>query len=96
MDILNIRLLEIGVLDFAHDTAPALLRIEQIAVRVDIGTIKVVGTTLARIEREVQGLDNRRLTIVEFATREHLAESDLTGIRIRQRVKVVFDISRRI
>ena len=92
LDILDIGLLKVGVVNLAHDAAPTLLRVFQIATLINIISIKVIGTTLFGIERQVEGLNNRRLTIIEFSTGEHLAERYLTGIGVGQSFQVILDI----
>ena len=96
MDVLNIGLFEIGIIDFAHDTTPSLLGIEQVTVLIDVSAVEVVRATLTGIEREVQRLDHRRLAIVQLTSREHLAVSHLTCIRIGQGIQVILDVARRI
>ena len=93
LDILDVALLEIGVVEFAHNAAPSLLGVEQVTVGVDVVGIEVVWSALLGIEREVEGLDGRRLAVVEFAAGEHLGIRHLAHVGVRELVKVVLDIS---
>ena len=56
LDILHVRLLEVGIVHLAHDAAPALLRIEKTAVGVDIVGVEIVGAALCRIEGKIETL----------------------------------------
>ena len=59
MDILDVGLFEVGVINLTHDAAPTRFGVKQLAGRrVNLGTIKVIGATLGRIEREVKGLND--------------------------------------
>ena len=52
--ILDIRFLEVRIIQFAHDTTPAILRICQFTVRVELRRTHVIRSTLIRIERHIQ------------------------------------------
>ncbi len=93
LHILDVRLLEVGVVEAAHDAAPALLGVEQVAVGVNVGRVEVIGAALLGIEREVERLNGRRLAVVEFAAREHLAVGNFAHVGVRQLVEVVFQIA---
>ena len=51
LDILNVGFLKVCVVQFAHDTAPTVLRISELTIRVKLRSRHVVRTTLSRIER---------------------------------------------
>ena len=95
LDVFNVAGLEIGVVEFAHDAAPAFLGEEKFAVIVDVGGIEVVGTAFLGVEREVESLDSRRLAIVELLGGEQLALCDFAHIQVGLLLLVVFDVSGR-
>ena len=54
LDILDIRFLEVGIVQFAHDTTPTILRICQLTVRIKLRRTHVIWSTLIRIEGHIQ------------------------------------------
>lgn len=93
-DILDVRLLEVGVVHLAHDAAPALFGVEKVARVVDIGGVEIVRAALGGIEREVQGLYRRRFAVGQLAAGEHFAGLDFAHVGVRQLFDVAADIAR--
>ena len=54
LDILDVRFLEVGVVQFAHHTAPALLRVGQFAVCAYLARYDIVRTALLGVVTQVQ------------------------------------------
>ena len=93
LDILDAGLLEVGIDHHAHDTTPSFLGMKQVSVLINIGAIKVVRATLTRVERQIERLDHRRLTVVQLAARVYFIEKNLAGIGIGQSIRIILDIT---
>ena len=54
LNILNVGFLKIGIVQFAHDTAPTLVRVGQLTIHSDLFGRNIVWSTLIRIVAQVQ------------------------------------------
>ena len=93
LHVLDVRLLEVGVVHLAHNAAPATFRLQQVAFVIDIFGVEVIGAALVGIVRQVQCLYVVGFAIAEFAVGEYLARFHLANIRIGQLLQIALYIS---
>ena len=97
LDILDIRFLEVRVVEFAHDTAPTLLRVREFTVGIDFTGVDIVRTALFGVVTEVQ----QRQTYILVRSGLTLRRVDLvlinnTRTMVTESIQVVLDMSRRV
>ena len=87
--ILNVRLFKVRVVHLAHYATPPTFGEQEPAIVGNVINIEVIWTSLFRIEREVESLNCRRFSVIDFLCGINFARSDFTDIRVRLLVKVV-------
>ena len=96
LNVLDIRCLEIGGLEFAHHTAPVLRGVVEPTVLQEVG-VEVIRTALIGIVGNVQ--DGQRgcctAIVALVAVGEQLVGVDLTDVEVRQLVEVALDVAGR-
>ncbi len=86
-------MLEVGVLHFTHDTSPSLFWVEEVAVVVDVGGVKVIWAAFGRIEGEIEGLYCVGFPVGEFTSGKDFLRCYLAYIGIRLLLEIVFDVT---
>ena len=96
LHVLDVSLLEVGRLQFAHHAAPAAGRILQRTVRIEVER-QVVGAALLRIVSQVEHGQGRRGAVVGrlVAVGIELLDVDLADVVVRQLIQVALDVGRR-
>ena len=94
LDVLDVRTLEVRRRQLSHDTAPALLRIGQLALGSQV-RVQIVGTTLVGVVGQVQHRECRRLSVGTLLIRIQFAFVHLAHVMVRQLVQVTLDMCRR-
>ena len=95
-DVLDVRFLEIGVVQSSHDTRPALLGVGQLAVRSDLAGADVIRSAFLGVEAQVQ-CGYLRILVGECLTvREELLFIYYTCAHVAQCIHIVLDVLRRV
>ena len=92
LDILDVRFLEVGVVQFAHHTAPALLRVGQFAVSAYLTRHDVVRTALLGVVTQVQHAQLRVLVRHLLLARIYLPLEDDTRPVVGHHLHIVLDM----
>ena len=93
LDILNVGRLKVGDVQLAHHAAPTFAGIVQVAIGIQ-RRVKVVGTALVRIVRQVEHIERGGFLEVDTLVREEFVLIHLTYIGVGQLRQVALDISR--
>ena len=95
LDILDVRLLEVGDVQPAHHAAPFMCRVPQRTVGIEVGR-QVIGAALLGIVGQVEHGQRRHGTVVGrlVAVGIEFLHIDLAHIVVRQLVEVVLDMAR--
>ena len=91
LDVLDVGALKVGRRELAHDTAPALLGIGELAVGSKVG-VEVVGAALVGVVGEVEHREGRRLAVGALLVGVELALVDLTHVVVGELVEVALDV----
>ena len=93
LDVFDIGLFEVGVVETAHDAAPALFGVLQASVTADVVGVEVVRAALGGVERQVEGLHNLALAVFGVAAGEDFAHLDLADVRVGELFEVGLEVA---
>ena len=95
LDILDVGLLEVGGLQFAHHAAPLRLGLSQGAVAVEVAR-QIVRATFLRIVSQIEHGERRGGTVVGtlVAVGVKFLHIDLSHVVVRQLIQVALDVAR--
>ena len=95
LNVFDVALLEVGVIESAHDAAPTFFGIGEIAFGGDVDGVEVVGAAFVGVEGEVEGLDGGGFAVGDLAVRIELARGDFADVGVGELFQVAFDIAGR-
>ena len=96
LDILDIRFLEIRIVNTPHDTGPTLGRIGQLTVGSDLVRTDVILSAFVRVVRQVQYRQLRIYVTCLLTVRVYLVLINDTRTMVTQRLQVIANMRRRI
>ena len=91
-DILNIRFLKIGIIQFAHDTTPTLLWISQLAIKSNLVCGNIIRTTLLWVETQVHHRQFRICIRQRLLVWVNLLLHDHTRTMIRHGLGIILNV----